>query len=273
VTLMLVFSQRNFHRERRSDPIFPATSMLLIGSDILYLNRDYVATVLACTDKTTICDVNGEVCWNALDDPLSKPKDEAESNGLFMLQMALLRSRICFSALYRGGNALDATSKLVVYQSLPLAKEQWKVEAKHLFATSLARMQIDLRDHIRGTAAHQPGFVNKMPLGRRGVCSQYKFKSNGWTNIGVWGFVCAMTVSVVVFTLTYQIKSPVAEGNMKSDKLFVEVLFSLASMAWVRLKRLLQKWFSSAKERNFAGSKIKNLFSRPQGSNAVEGLV
>lgn len=169
VTLMLVYSERNFHKEWRTDPIFPTDTLMFVGSEILYLNTDEVATVMACTDKATICDATGQNYWDSSDEPLFKPKDRVEKNGLYMLSMALLRPRICNSIMYRGGAALDASTKLIVYQSLPLARVQWKVEAKNLFATSLARMQINLRDHIRGPAATEPGSVVVQPPERRGI--------------------------------------------------------------------------------------------------------
>lgn len=260
---MLVYSQRNFHKKKRLDPIFPATSMLLVGSEILYLNTDLVATVLACTDKTTICDAAGQKCWDAYDDPVAKPETRVELNGLIMLQLALIRSNICHSILYRGGSALDATSKLYVYQSLPLAKEQWKVEARKMFATSLARTQIDLRDYIRGAAAHEPGFVNILNPKARGICNQYKFKSNGWTNITVWGFVCAIAVSLVAFGLTYQIKNPATDGKIKSDRLSIEALFSWGYkvVIWVRGLPKIFPWMAQLGNRG--RDSIKNWFSRP----------
>lgn len=215
---------------------------------------------MACTDKTSICDATGRICWDAGDRPLLILDDQAEKDALLMLRIVLLRSNICHSTLYRGGAALDASSKLYVYQSEPLATEQWKVEAKQLFATSLARIQIDLRDNMRGAAANEPGFVDLLPDEWRGVCDLYKFKAPGWMNIRVWAFVCAIVGSVVVFILTYEVKHPTAEQEMESDKLFAEVIFSFSHKLGVIIARLPSQ-LSSLASRGVA--RIRVWFKRP----------
>jgi hypothetical protein len=218
--------------------VFPAKGRLRIGSEFLYLNIDPIATIMACTDKTSICDATGQICWDASDRPLLIPDEQAEKEALLMLRIVLLRSNICHSTLYRGGAALNANSKLYVYQSEPLAAEQWKVEAKQLFATSLVRIQIDLRDNMRGAAANEPGFVDLLPDEWRGVCELYKSKTPGWMNISVWAFSSAIVGSFVVFILTYQVGHSDAEQEMKSDKLFIEVILSLLHKLGVIIARL-----------------------------------
>jgi hypothetical protein len=234
ITLMLTASQRNFHPEYRSDPIFPAKELHFISGDFYWMNNDLVATVLACTDHTSICTAAGDVCWDISDDPVEELQDQVEKNGLYMLQIALRLSSICHSILLRGGAALDASTKLFVYNSLPLAAEQWKVEAQNLFATSLARIQISLRDHVRGSAAKEPGYVNLLKPEYAGMCGQYKFKSVGWTNVSVWGFVVAMFGSLVVFVLAFRIEIPFSAAGdevdgmgqemVKRDRLVIEIL-------------------------------------------------
>lgn len=58
---------------------------------------------------------------------------------------------------YRLGNGLAAQKLVHGLESLPIAREQWKVEVKQLFETSLARIQIDARNIAQGTAASFPG--------------------------------------------------------------------------------------------------------------------
>jgi hypothetical protein len=74
----------------------------------------------------------------------------------------------------RGGSALDANSKVPLSRdlpiSIPLAVDQWKVEARALFETSLARIQIDLKDHVRGAAANVNGFANHIDSAFTNVC-------------------------------------------------------------------------------------------------------
>ena len=120
-----------------------------------------------------------------------------------------------------------------MYNSLPLAAEQWKVEAQNLFATSLARIEISLSDHVRGSAAKEPGYVNVLKPEHAGMCGQLKFKGVGWTNVSVWGFMVAMLGCLVVFILAFRVKIPssaaedevdgVSQEMAKKDKLVIEI--------------------------------------------------
>jgi hypothetical protein len=198
ITLLLVSSQKNFHPRPRSDPIFPAEEEVILGDTPFYVNLDPVSTVLACADKTSVCDASGRTCWENTNLPRKELQSHVEKIGYYMLDFALLRSRSCQSILRRGGNALDAQAKLDIYFSLALPEEQWKVEARNLFATSLARIQIDLRDYIRGSAAHEPGFVDRMDSAYKDMCTMYKFKSVGWRNVSVWGFWLLISVAIAI---------------------------------------------------------------------------
>jgi len=271
ITLMLVASQRNFHTEKRLDPIFPANRRRLIGDKFLWMNDDPVATVLACTDRASICTAAGDTCWDASEDPAVELQDPIEKNGLYMLKMALEKSSTCHSLLLRGGAALDASTKLVVYNSLKLAQEQWKVEAQNLFATSLARTQVALRDHMRGSAAKEPGFVNVLPPEFAGVCNRYVFKGVGWTDVRVWGFVVAMVGSTVVFVLAFKVKIPDAEGESdeeqgdsrgrsKKEKLVIEIFITCIKKFPRRVLqgiKVLGRWFRGGWNRVKTWAKAK----------------
>jgi hypothetical protein len=66
------------------------------------------------------------------------------------------------------------------------------------------------------------------------MCHQSKFKSVGWTNVSVWGFVVAMLGSLVVFISAFKVEipCPAAENNMNgralemeiTDRLVIEIL-------------------------------------------------
>lgn len=187
---MLISSQMNLHEDKRVDPIFPATSFLGVGGELYYINLETPATALACLDTTTICDAAGTTCWDSRSPPTIPPSTDIERTGYYMLAQALGRSSVCYSIELRGGNALDAQTKLDIWFSLPLEREQWKVEAQNLFTASLARAQIDLRDYAQGSAAHEAGFEDNTLPEFRDFCRRYKFKTVGWTNISVnWLFL------------------------------------------------------------------------------------
>lgn len=70
---------------------------------------------------------------------------------------ALMFSHIGKNIKVRGGQGLAASKLLREGFSYRIAKDQWKLEAKQLFKTSLARMHIDVRDIALGTGAKYGG--------------------------------------------------------------------------------------------------------------------
>lgn len=68
-----------------------------------------------------------------------------------------------------------------------LPMEQWKVEARRWFKASLARIQVELVNTLRGTV-NNPSDHYRIPPPYRRMCDMGKFKSVGWRNVSVWGF-------------------------------------------------------------------------------------
>jgi hypothetical protein len=179
-----------------------------LGNKPLYFNNDSIATVLACVDTVSVCSADGNTCWADINDPTKDLSSHVEKTGYYMLDMALTRSNVCNSILLLGGSALDAHSKLLsnlsLPISLPLATEQWKVEARRLFEGSLARIQIDLRDYIRGAAADQSGFANHIDSAYEDMCSSYKFRTVGWKNVNLWGLRLLLVLALTVYFLSFE---------------------------------------------------------------------
>jgi hypothetical protein len=183
-----------------------------------YYNDDPISTILACKDETTVCDASGKTCWNVINQPTRESPQHIEKIGYYMLDLALRRSRICHSIKFRGGNALNAQSRLYTFLSLPLAKSQWKVEAATLFRASLARIQIDLSDFVRGNAAHEVGYVDRMDSGFQEMCTTYKFKGNGWKNISKGGFTLFISLAVAIIIFSLQIPVHRQDGSREDGK-------------------------------------------------------
>lgn len=61
--------------------------------------------------------------------------------------------------------------------SSALNTEQWTLEVPSLFEVSLARMQQDILDIVRGTYSNAPGYINTLNDTRRGVYRMLKFLS------------------------------------------------------------------------------------------------
>lgn len=71
--------------------------------------------------------------------------------------------------------------------SLPI--KQWEVEARQLFETSLAKMQFNVLDIVRGTDNKREEDFYGIPPEFRGMCKMAKFKSIGWQNVSFWGLL------------------------------------------------------------------------------------
>lgn len=152
-----------------------------------------------------------------------------------MLIIALMRSNVCNSIFLRGGSALDANSKVpfspALPISIPLAPDQWKVEARALFETSLARIQIDLKDHMRGAAANENGFANHIDSAFMDMCASYKFRAAGWRNVNAWAFRLLLLLVFFVYVLSFETQW----RNKEEPELIIESLWDLTVL------RLLKK--------------------------------
>jgi hypothetical protein len=212
-----------------------------IRSYPLFYNDDPVATALACVDSISVCHANEELCWNNINNPINELPSHIEKTGYYMLDMALTRSNICNSILLLGGSALDAQSKmqanLSVPLSLPLAPEQWKVEVRSLFKASLARIQIDLRDYMRGAAANEVGFENHTDSGYTEMCGAYKFRTVGWRNINAWAFWLLIILIVIVYFLSWELGE-----SSEEQKTVAEWIWAATTVRAV--KYMYRKWVS-----------------------------
>ena len=118
----------------------------------------------------------------------------------------------------------------------PLPPEQWKVEARRLFEASLARIQVELVNTVRGTS-NTPVEQFEFPEEYRGMCSMGKFKSVGWRNVSVWGFSGLLFLAASI---------SLASVQTKEEELWLIVALRLVAQAtsWSsgKMKRILRKW-------------------------------
>ncbi|KAH7369555.1 hypothetical protein BKA65DRAFT_1132 [Rhexocercosporidium sp. MPI-PUGE-AT-0058] len=236
-TLMFVQSQNNYHTQPLKDPIFPANALVTpppLRGKPLYYNADPFATVLACVDRASICTLSGDFCWSGnLDKPPKalNPTSHIEKMGYYMLDISLRRSSVCNSISMRGGNALDATSKMqsniTLPVSLPLSSTQWKVEAKALFETSLARIQIELRDYVRGRGANECNFANRIDDGFLDMCSAYQFRTVGWKNLNAAGFWLVLGLVLIIYFLSIEWKREDGQDKLLAEDLFEAIKLGL----------------------------------------------
>ena len=203
ITIMIIKSQRVYYPTPNDDPIFPAHNKTYLDGfqEPYYLNLLEHATILACVDTTSLCDPRGEICEPFPSEriPGGLPKGRAVLAGLELLLSALWNSNTYYSLLSRTDQALNATASLAVLASLPLPRDQWKVEVRHRFEESLARIQMDARDAARGTMAKYSGFVNISP--NNIMCGAYIFRADGWSNVDRTASIIVLVVCLALLLL------------------------------------------------------------------------
>jgi hypothetical protein len=200
-TLIIISNSGIGYPQKQEDPIFPAETAY--DDNQWYYNTRWHGGVLGCLDRTYICTPEGQ-CGTLADWGNLYYADNELVRVVSYLWFPLLRSNMEHSILYRKALGLDANSKLSGNLSLVLDAEQWKVEVLWLFLTSLASIQIIARNIARGNPS-TPTYnrISMMdahsPL--RGLCTMYKFKSTGWRNINVTGFLSAIAVGSIALFL------------------------------------------------------------------------
>jgi hypothetical protein len=250
VNLILIQNTGIRYPSPRIDPIFPALKPQKGSKTHLYTNSNLHASVLACRDKTTICGPDPSNCHSlrTIQASFNPQNDEATRVSLLLIY-ALTWSDTLSALRYRDASALDASSKLVGSRSLQLPPEQWKVEVERFFATNLARIQIDARNIARGMPDVDESDVSELsdiiPAGVQGMCEMYKFKSIGWKNVNVYGFLGSLGAGLIV--LVCSITREEDEEEDEEEKLWIErplktVFKSVFTYKWGKeLRELVRK--------------------------------
>ena len=201
--MLFISALRIFYLEPSNDPIFPANEPIHFGDDkrAWYYKSDPKATVLACLDKTELCDPEGQSCWSMKSSPGDK---RTFPPSYWLMNLALEFSNTYESISTRLGDALVAQERISQFTSLALNDTHWQVEAARLFATSLARIQFDAWSIASGEdrAREGPdGFVNQTPDEAGDLCGFFVFKSRGFFNFDValyFGFLAVLPVSFIL---------------------------------------------------------------------------
>jgi hypothetical protein len=218
-TIIVVSNMGIGYPQKRNDPIFPAETTF---DNKWYYNTRGHGGVLGCIDRTYIC-LQDEQCapirtWEAV---LGSYDERAQP--LIYLYLSALRSNAGASLDYRRAEGLDAASKLAGEGDLSLAldTEQWKVEVTQLFQTSLARIQIEARNIARGNpntpTSYSINLMETLP-NLLELCNMYKFKTIGWRNISVSGFLGAIIAGLMVLFLGRTTGSEENEDELRIEE-------------------------------------------------------
>lgn len=196
-----------YHTKQSFDPIFPATEPRYFDkiSDPYYFNSDPEARAFACVDTTELCSPDGKTCWS-MTVPL--PRNSPDSAAYWLMKWSLQSSTIYDSIKWRLGKSLLAQESVSHFVSKPLPPNQWEVESSQLFATSLARIQYDVRSIARGEDRELPGYVEVTPdEGKGRLCRLFKFQAIGYTNVNLLGFIGLPLAALATFILSWNASS------------------------------------------------------------------
>ncbi|PGH20786.1 hypothetical protein AJ80_03413 [Polytolypa hystricis UAMH7299] len=222
LTIMFVSSMHIYYTNPSFDPIFPAKKPKYFPGQRkpLYYNSDPRALPFACVDKTTLCTPDGRSCWPMTTSP---PAKAFNSPAYWFMKWSLEISTVYDSIKWRLGSALLAQESVSQFVSSLMEPNQWEVEASHLFATSLARVQWDAWSLANGEDRDRPGYEEVTPDEAKGqLCGIYKFKSAGYSNINLVAFVGLILLAIVIFGLSREVtidKGVVADAQDGVDDL------------------------------------------------------
>lgn len=201
LTIMFIASCRIIYTGPSQDYIFHSDEPF--SNDGKYWNPDPRARPLACVDSTEVC--SSDQNCSKIDQEHRKHEKEYE-----FVRSALRRSTIFQSIRFRLGTALVAQESVGDFISRPLADDQWIVESRALFETSLARIQYDALDIATGIGHNKdPGPYQEETLewARGHMCDMYKFQlPQGYTNIDVLETVFFLLLVLLLIVLALETK-------------------------------------------------------------------
>jgi hypothetical protein len=106
-------------------------------------------------------------------------------------------SRLFLALQTRGAYLFDATRRIVHGStSLPLEKDQWKLEMRRLFDMTLIRLKTEMLYIARGTRSNLEEVEDRLQKDEpyRGLCRKYKFSVKGHKNLSLLGIMTSLFV-------------------------------------------------------------------------------
>lgn len=196
-----------YHIKPSYDPIFPATDPYRIPEyhEPYYYNSDPRAQALACVDTTELCSPDGKTCWSMTS---GLPAGIPDTPGYWFMKWSLEASNVYDAIKWRLGSALLAQQKVSSSVSQPLSDRHWEKEAERLFTTSLARIQSDAWSIATAEGRNEPGYIEVThDEGRGRLCGIYKFKSIGFKNVSLAGFVLLLMVPFLTLLFSLEVNT------------------------------------------------------------------
>ncbi len=207
VTLILIKAVSVSYDEESDDPIFyPRQLGGDFGDSVVH------AGVLGCAGSTEIRDPETGLIWPVRDidydqmhqltyAQMWKPGKPVTG---YLLEMALYFSKVW--ATTQAGFHFDAEKRITGFNSLPLEREQWKVEARKIFESTLARIQGEVYDIARGSLSTGFQDVAMSWEQHRVVCNMIKIETQGWKNISLFWLVLLPTISFLLWISSISVR-------------------------------------------------------------------
>jgi hypothetical protein len=240
--IMFVRSTCIAYLNESADPIFPAKAPFAVGpGDNVWFNSMPHATVLGCTEMAEIRDPQTRQVWNIVasnagETPmLSTNLPMRKFLNVMLLAIGMAFSNIGSAVTARPGkinvvwclltfegSRFDAQSKLAWRLSGSLSSDQWRVEVRQIFEASLARMQLEVVDAVRGELKYQSdGRIakNLMQANETGMCNMVKFQSIGWKNLSLFWLLTLPTLGFLLWILTMELKNQSEDANEEQTEI------------------------------------------------------
>ncbi|KAF2805194.1 uncharacterized protein BDZ99DRAFT_115075 [Mytilinidion resinicola] len=149
--------------EPNDDPIFPArpSPARMKEGNRLFWNDLQRSTVLACVDVFELRHPRSGAIWysryqNISQLSLPEWQNPSVSKSLHIANMSYFTPEY-FDSKYTGmSEHFQVHKKIRDFYSSPLHREQWKVEARKMFATRLALLQFNILDVAQGLGHDLP---------------------------------------------------------------------------------------------------------------------
>jgi len=197
---MFINPGKIYYLNPSDDPIFPTcpTPEPIPGANgLFYMYKEGYARVLAAVDTISWRDLDAGPQWHAWTEDPTQTTDSDIPGALQLFYLSIRSSSTYQIISQRLGSGLNASSRISGFTSLPLAREQWKVEARRMFAASLARAQFQARDIARGVYAEYPGY-QKMDTDPAMCQRTYIFRAEGWSNVMAVWYLSLLIPSVII---------------------------------------------------------------------------
>jgi len=204
VSIFFVTSLHMYYTKQSIDPIFPADKAVYFPGDNepWWQKSDPISRPFLCFDQRQICAPSGGPCWFFDEKP--KLEDNQLTSAYWLMKLALENSGMYESIVYRLGNALKAQERVSQFNSIPLKYNHWMEEAERMFATSLARAQIDAWNIASGEDADKKHYEDWTPSEAGDLCGLFKFHTSNYTNLSVpllWIFFLVIPLGAFILSL------------------------------------------------------------------------